>query len=108
MALVGTGRIELLGKPDIGGRIGMEIFPQHADQRVWLTIQRDGPADDVRITAPPALPEPMTDHRKLWRAGPVFFGCKRPAHGRRRAKDLEECRRNMNALHLLRNVAATH
>src|SRR5438094_753142 len=108
VALVGAGRIGLQGNPDIGGRIGMERLGQHPDQRVRLTVQGDWPADEVGITAPPPLPQPMADHRKFRRAWPVFFGGKGPTHGRRRAKDLEKSRRDMNAFHLLRDVAATN
>ena len=67
MALVGAVGVDLEGKPDVGGGIGLVGFADDADDGVGLVAEGDGGADDFGIAAEFALPEAVADARRRGR-----------------------------------------
>ena len=66
-----------------------EPLPRHADDGEGLSIERQRPADDRRIPAERARPEPVVEHDDAGTGPVVFFGEGAPEH-RAHAEQVEE------------------
>ena len=78
---------------------------EHADHRVGLAVERDGPADDAGISRVPRRPQPMAQHRDAAATGPVLVGGERPASRRRDPEEREEVGRDAGRSQLLGETA---
>jgi hypothetical protein len=69
------------------------ILRQHADDHVWLAVEQDGAADDVRGAPELRLPQGMVQDRHMVLARLILAVGERPAEGRLHAIDVEKMHR---------------
>ena len=82
VALVGTVRVRLQGKPDVRFRFRMEAVWQDADDRVRHAVQENGAPQDLATGAEAGLPQAVADHGHGRTVRKVFFlRERRPANG---------------------------
>ena len=74
----------------------------NAHDRVGLGIELDRPADHLRVSAKPALPDIIPKHDHPGRALALIVREKRPAKPRRNPEQSEEVRGHLRASHAFR------
>ena len=79
---------------------------RHADDGARLTVNANGPADDVRAATKAALPERFADHDLMVLSPDLIARLQRAAEDRRDAERLEKVRRDEVSLHALGTIAA--
>src|SRR6266498_5992359 len=67
---------------------------KNAHDGVTLLVQRDRPAQHVRVTAKSALPEAVSENGRLWAVGRVLFPGEVASDGRLDAEQWKEIRRH--------------
>ena len=105
MSLVRAVRLKLERNPDLRLRIGREISPQHADNRVRLTAQRKRLSNNLRISAKPPLPQAVAQHHHVAAVRRVLLLRESAAQHHRRAEHAEVALRHVNAVDQLRPVS---
>jgi hypothetical protein len=84
----------------------LEAGGQHADDRVRLAVEDDGPAEHVGVGLEASLPEGVADDGDPVDTFALFLCGEGPAEGRAHAQDLEQTHRRHAATQSLRGLAA--
>ncbi len=105
MSLVRAVRLKLERNPDLRLRIGREISPQHADDRVRFTAQRKRLPNHFRIPAKPPLPQAVAQHHHVPAVRRILLLRESAAQHHRRAKHAEVALRYVNSVDQLRPVS---
>ena len=108
MALIRRLRIDLKRSPQLrleAEALDVEARPEDADDGVRLAAEHDGPADDSRVAAEPARPQPVAHDDDMRRARTILLFGERAAAKDRRAEQPEEVGAHLPSAKLLRRVA---
>src|SRR5262249_6582834 len=83
--------------PQISHRREFETPPPYAHHPMRAFVERNRPADDIRLCVEPASPQTMTENYHQAVLPSFFLGGKGPAQNRRHAQNLESVVRNPRA-----------
>ena len=106
--MVGTGRIDLKWKPDIGRRVelGVESGIDDAHNGVGNAAERDRFAGHLRVACKTVLPQSVAENDDVGAVGSIFIGGESAAMRERSAQQAEVVSRDANAMDLFGVCAA--